>query len=228
MIIPMKDENGVVYRWCFKMDLAFTNRSKKHEIGRPKFMQWIFDLSNTILQKVTTMVPDYYDHTDLATEWLDSGKITWMHRDTPGVVSENRGLVGDIIIHHDYIWHVPSTLQDTLADELEFDGTLYVPTDRQMPPRKEWEEGYTKLYTQPDHFDELDSMVKTILKQAGLLQYVGPNDVMSVNDSYKQFTHILHGHLGKGQRKPLPGCILEGVRTLFPDEKGQYVGYKDK
>ena len=44
--------------------------------------------------------------------------------------------------------------------------------------------------------------------------------------SYKQFSYILHGHLGKGNRKELPKCVVEGVRALYPDEKGQYVGYK--
>ena len=45
---------------------------------------------------------------------------------------------------------------------------------------------------------------------------------------YRQFSLILHGHLGKGQRVQLPSCVEDGVRSQFPNESGQkYMGFKN-
>lgn len=45
--------------------------------------------------------------------------------------------------------------------------------------------------------------------------------------TYKQMTWLLHGVLGRGERRELPSCTLNGVRSTFPDAKGQYTGFKD-
>ena len=46
--------------------------------------------------------------------------------------------------------------------------------------------------------------------------------------AYKQMVYALHGHLGKGQRRELPGCVVDGVRALWPeDNKRKYTGFKD-
>lgn len=44
--------------------------------------------------------------------------------------------------------------------------------------------------------------------------------------SYKQFAYILHGYLGKGHCRQLPQCVVDGVRGLYPDEGGEYTGFK--
>jgi hypothetical protein len=41
---------------------------------------------------------------------------------------------------------------------------------------------------------------------------------------YRHMSRRLHGHLGKGKRKPLPECFTTGLRELFPSE--DYVGFK--
>ena len=41
---------------------------------------------------------------------------------------------------------------------------------------------------------------------------------------YRHMLRKLHGHMGKGKRKRLPSCILQGLRDLFPSE--EYVGFK--
>ena len=39
---------------------------------------------------------------------------------------------------------------------------------------------------------------------------------------------ISEGPLGKGNRIHIPTCARDGIRALFPDEKGNYMGHKDK
>ena len=34
-------------------------------------------------------------------------------------------------------------------------------------------------------------------------------------------------HLGLGNREQVPNCALVGIRTLWPDEKGSYMGFKE-
>jgi hypothetical protein len=41
---------------------------------------------------------------------------------------------------------------------------------------------------------------------------------------YRHITRRRHGMLGKGNRRPLPSCIEEGMKDLYPSEK--YTGYK--
>ena len=46
--------------------------------------------------------------------------------------------------------------------------------------------------------------------------------------SYSHFTKLLYGPLGKGERIPLPVCVEKHIRDRFPEENGNYVGYKKK
>jgi hypothetical protein len=41
---------------------------------------------------------------------------------------------------------------------------------------------------------------------------------------YQHLSHRLHGCLGKGNRRPLPLCLGQGMRDLYPSEA--YTGYK--
>jgi hypothetical protein len=45
---------------------------------------------------------------------------------------------------------------------------------------------------------------------------------------YRTMTRELYGHLGKGVRKPLPTCFVQGARDLYPngEAEGAYTGFK--
>ncbi len=45
--------------------------------------------------------------------------------------------------------------------------------------------------------------------------------------SYRLFCSWIHGPLGAGNRKELPGCIVRMIRVEFPEEENNYVGYID-
>jgi HD-GYP domain-containing protein (c-di-GMP phosphodiesterase class II) len=44
---------------------------------------------------------------------------------------------------------------------------------------------------------------------------------------YRRMSQELHGPLGKGCRKPLPKCFVQGFRDLYPDEADNYTGFRD-
>ena len=45
---------------------------------------------------------------------------------------------------------------------------------------------------------------------------------------YRECTLLLHGHLGKENRKKLPSCITDEIRQAFPADKNtSYVGFKE-
>ena len=45
---------------------------------------------------------------------------------------------------------------------------------------------------------------------------------------YRMISRELFGHLGKGVRKPLPRCFVQGARELYPtsEAEGVYTGFK--
>ena len=47
------------------------------------------------------------------------------------------------------------------------------------------------------------------------------------NYSYRMYTRMLHGVLGKGVRKQPLKCIINGIRNVYPndDPNEHYVGY---
>lgn len=45
---------------------------------------------------------------------------------------------------------------------------------------------------------------------------------------YGMFVQLWLGYQGKGVRTPLPACVVQGVRSVFPDEDGAYMGYREK
>lgn len=44
--------------------------------------------------------------------------------------------------------------------------------------------------------------------------------------AYRQFVLARHGHLGKGNRRVCPSCVLK-IRKLFPSITGIYMGYRE-
>lgn len=45
---------------------------------------------------------------------------------------------------------------------------------------------------------------------------------------YRIASEQYHGHLGKGNRKKLPTCIVGNIRDLFPDARRNYIGFRAK
>ncbi|CAJ0921566.1 unnamed protein product [Ranitomeya imitator] len=44
--------------------------------------------------------------------------------------------------------------------------------------------------------------------------------------AYRAFTAWIHGFLGKGNRRPIPSCVVKLVREAFPEEHQEYMGFK--
>ena len=42
----------------------------------------------------------------------------------------------------------------------------------------------------------------------------------------RQFTWWAHGVLGRNKRRVIPACVVKAIRTRFPEESGEYVGFK--
>ena len=43
---------------------------------------------------------------------------------------------------------------------------------------------------------------------------------------YKIFVAMHHGYLGKGQRRKIPKCVMNGIRNRYLDSDDNYMGYK--
>ena len=44
--------------------------------------------------------------------------------------------------------------------------------------------------------------------------------------AYKQFIWWIFQHLGKGNRRVLPPCVVWSIRKLFPEADGQYTRFE--
>ncbi len=44
--------------------------------------------------------------------------------------------------------------------------------------------------------------------------------------AYRTYAQVKYGYLGKGNRKPLPICVTNGIRDNFPDPNSVYVGFR--
>ena len=53
---------------------------------------------------------------------------------------------------------------------------------------------------------------------------VGPNVIRKA--IYKAFVYQKYGHLGKGNRIPIPDCVVNEIRKLYPDKS--YMGFKEQ
>jgi len=45
--------------------------------------------------------------------------------------------------------------------------------------------------------------------------------------AYRQFILARHGHLGKGNRRVCPSCVVLRIRESFPSVTGIYMGYRE-
>lgn len=46
--------------------------------------------------------------------------------------------------------------------------------------------------------------------------------------AYRQFILARHGHLGKGNRRVCPSCVVLRIRKRFPSITGIYMGYRER
>jgi hypothetical protein len=44
---------------------------------------------------------------------------------------------------------------------------------------------------------------------------------------YRTFTYMKFGHLGRGNRIPIPNCVVREIKKLYPDPEGYYTGFRD-
>lgn len=45
---------------------------------------------------------------------------------------------------------------------------------------------------------------------------------------FKMFTYNKYGHLGQGNRIPIPQCVMDKVREAFPESDCSYLGFHDE
>ena len=45
---------------------------------------------------------------------------------------------------------------------------------------------------------------------------------------YRLFVHLKFGHLGKGNRLSIPCCVRDQIRRKWPNDNGEYMGYRSE
>jgi hypothetical protein len=54
---------------------------------------------------------------------------------------------------------------------------------------------------------------------------LSPNQIRK--QAYRAFVLLWKGHQGKGMRVRIPHCVLAGIRNVWPDPNGCYMGHYD-
>jgi hypothetical protein len=56
-------------------------------------------------------------------------------------------------------------------------------------------------------------------------QSLPPNEICK--QAYRAFVHTWKGYQGKGRCVRIPHCVLTGIRNIWPDPNGCYMGHYD-
>ena len=83
----------------------------------------------------------------------------------------------------------------------------------------------------PDLLERIDSMHRRETLD-GVVVVVDDNGNRVENKAmrkaiYRMFTYSKYGHLGRGQRIPIPDCVLREIRNMYPERDGEYMGFED-
>ena len=62
---------------------------------------------------------------------------------------------------------------------------------------------------------------------------VDDDDVLVTNERmrkalYRLFTYMKFGHLGRGNRIPIPQCVVDKFREAYPEPDGVYMGFHEE
>ena len=64
-----------------------------------------------------------------------------------------------------------------------------------------------------------------VKNECDLYHYDKPNNEKR-KAAYRFVICEIYGYLGRGVRKDLPKCVLDGVRCLYPDKNAKYMGFR--
>ncbi len=67
----------------------------------------------------------------------------------------------------------------------------------------------------------------TLIREFGSNASGDPQNKQMRYLSYRAMSRMLNGHLGGGNRVPLPPCVIHAIRAMFPDTEGNYVGFRE-
>ena len=75
--------------------------------------------------------------------------------------------------------------------------------------------------------DDDDTEEGPLPSRSEALKLVDAEDLKAARfKMYKKFSWIINGTLGKGKRVPLPECVANKIKSLWPDPKDEYVGFR--
>jgi hypothetical protein len=81
---------------------------------------------------------------------------------------------------------------------------------------------FTKLYLDPDVLE------LCIRNRADIRNDQEDNSTRAFRKAaYRHFILARHGHLGKGNRRVCPSCVVLKIRENFPSVTGIYMGYRE-
>ena len=116
-------------------------------------------------------------------------------------------------------------------EDMKKKGTIEIPEEEeeQKPPKPELHMAEDACWTcryKPCEFSniegELVSFVTGAQQKKGFVMW--PNNVAR-KKLYGEASYLLEGPLGSGNRKPLPPCVVAGIRAYFPSPNNEYMGY---
>lgn len=92
--------------------------------------------------------------------------------------------------------------------------------------------GYFSCFTTFDHFHFLclnpTVLTVSILQRADIrADAIDYSPASFRKASYRQYILWKHGHLGAGNRRVVPSCVVWAVRDCFPSPNGQYMGFRE-